>query len=97
MKNLQSCTEDGRRPPGVDFQEWASNHPEPLRSKGVVVNDCGKGVQSGRQVCVEEMSESKPSDDASLLPQDTAKTGDDHWLQEQSGRNLFTVLMAVGV
>ena len=43
------------------------------------------------------MSESKPSDDASLLPQDTAKTGDDHWLQEQSGRYLFTVLMAVGV
>ena len=43
------------------------------------------------------MSESKPSDDASLLPQDTAKTGADHWLQEQSGRNLFTVLMAVGV
>src|SRR6266581_4774257 len=43
------------------------------------------------QVSIEEMSESKPSDDASLLPQDTAKTGDDHWLQEQSGRYLFTV------
>ena len=25
------------------------------------------------------MSESKPSDDASLLPQDTARTEDDHW------------------
>jgi len=38
-----------------------------LRSKGVVVNDCGKGVPSGRQVSVEEMSESKPFDDASLI------------------------------
>src|ERR1700688_2328507 len=35
-ENLQSCTEDGRRPPGVDFQESASNRPELLRSKGVV-------------------------------------------------------------
>jgi hypothetical protein len=38
-----------------------------LRSKGVVVNDWGKGVHLGRQVSVEEMSESKPSDDASLI------------------------------
>jgi hypothetical protein len=43
------------------------------------------------------MSESKPTDDASLLPQDAAKTGEDHWLQEKSGRYLFTVLMADGV
>jgi hypothetical protein len=43
------------------------------------------------------MSESKPSDDASLLPQDAAGTGDDHWLQDKSGRCLFTVPMAVGV
>ncbi len=49
------------------------------------------------QVSIEKMSESKPSDDASLLPQDTARTGDDHWLQDQSGRYLFTVPMAVGV
>jgi hypothetical protein len=28
------------------------------------------------------MSERKPSDDASLLPQNIVKTGDDHWLQE---------------
>jgi len=69
-----------------------------LRSKGVVVSDRGKKASAERcQVSIEEMSESKPSDDASLLPQDTAKTGDDHWLQEQSGRYLFTVLMAVGV
>jgi hypothetical protein len=38
-----------------------------LCPKGVVVNDCGKGVQQGRQVSVEEMSESKPSDDASKI------------------------------
>ena len=68
-----------------------------LRSKGVVVSDRGKGIDKRCQVSIEEMSESKPSDDASLLPQGTAKTGDDHWLQEQSGRYLFTVLMAVGV
>ena len=61
------CTEDGRRPPEVGLQEQASNCPVLLRSKGVVVNDCGKGAHSGRQVSVEEMSESKPTDDASLL------------------------------
>ena len=43
------------------------------------------------------MSESKPSDDASLLPQNAVKTGDDHWLQDKLGRYLFTVPMAVGV
>ena len=74
-ENLQSCTEDGRRPPGVDFQELASNHPELLRSKGVVVNVRGKGVREGRQVSVEKMSESEPSDDASSRIQGTVKTG----------------------
>jgi hypothetical protein len=44
-ENLQSCTEDGSGPPGVDFQELISNHPELLRSKGVVVNVRGKGVR----------------------------------------------------
>ena len=58
---------DGRWPPEVGLQERASNYPVLLRSKGVVVNDLGKGVQQGRQVCVEEMSESKPSDEASLI------------------------------
>jgi hypothetical protein len=74
-ENLQSCTEDGRRPPGVDFQELASNHPELLRPKGVVVNVRGKGVRIGRQVSVEKMSESEPSDDASSRIQETVKTG----------------------
>jgi hypothetical protein len=68
-----------------------------LRSKDVVVSDRGKGIGKRCQVSIEEMSESKPSDDASLLPQDTARTGDDHWLQDKSGRYLFTVPMAVGV
>jgi transposase len=45
--NLRSCTKDGRRPPGVGFQELTSNRPEPLRSKGVVVNVRGKGVRTG--------------------------------------------------
>jgi hypothetical protein len=74
-ENLQSCTEDGRRPPGVDFQELASNHSELLRSKGVVVNVRGKGVREGRQVSVEKMSESEPTDDASSRIQGTVKTG----------------------
>jgi hypothetical protein len=74
-ENLQSCTEDGRRPPGVGFQELASNHPELLRSKGVVVNVRGKGVREGRQVSVEKMSESEPTDDASSRIQGTVKTG----------------------
>src|ERR1043165_2417961 len=53
-ENLQSCAEDGSRPPGVGFQESASNHPEPLRSKDVVVNVRGKGVRRGCQVRSEE-------------------------------------------
>src|ERR1022692_2674439 len=64
-ENWQCCAEDGRRPPGVGFQESASNRPELLRSKGVVVNVRGKGVRRGRQVSVEKMSESELSDDAS--------------------------------
>jgi hypothetical protein len=57
----------GGRPPEVGLQEQASNCPVLLRSKGVVVNDWGKGVHIGRQVSAEEMSESKPSDEASLI------------------------------
>ena len=68
-----------------------------LRSKGVVVSDRGKGIGKRCQVRIEEMSESKPSDDASLLPQNAARTGDDHWLQDKSGRYLFTVPTAAGV
>ena len=74
-ENLQSCAEDGSRPPGVGFQESASNRPEPLRPKGVVVNVRGKGVRRGRQVSVEKMSESVPSDDASSRIQGTVRTG----------------------
>ncbi|MBV8842994.1 MAG: hypothetical protein JO307_09295 [Bryobacterales bacterium] len=72
---MQGCTEDGSGPPGVGFQELAPNHPELLRPKGVVVNVRGKGVRKGRQVSVEKMSESEPSDDASSRIQGTAKTG----------------------
>jgi hypothetical protein len=79
------------------LQEQASNRPVLLRSKGVVVSDRGKVVRTGWQVSVEKMSESKPSEDASLLNQGAVKTGVDYLLQEQSGRYLLTVLMAVGV
>ena len=68
-----------------------------LCSKGVVVNNWGKDLRLGGQVSVEEMSESKPSDDASLVNQRAVKTGVDLLLQEQSGRYLLTVPMAVGV
>ena len=61
------------------------------------MSDRGKGIGKRCQVSIEEMSESKLSDDASLLPQGTARTGDDHWPQDQSGRYLFTVPVAVGV
>ncbi len=40
--SLGCCTEDGRRPSGVGLQEQTPNRPVPLRSKGVVVSDCGK-------------------------------------------------------
>jgi hypothetical protein len=63
---LWRCIEDGRRPLEVGLQEQASNRPVLLRFKDVVVSDRGKGVRSERQVRVEKMSESKPSDDASL-------------------------------
>lgn len=43
--SLQSCTKDGRRPPGAGFQQLAPNRPELLRSKGVVVNVRGKGIR----------------------------------------------------
>lgn len=67
-----------------------------LRSKGVVVSDRGK-VIARWQVGIEKMSESEPFDDASLLPQDTAKIGVEHWLRDELGRYLLTVPMAVGV
>ncbi|MGF6931053.1 hypothetical protein OKW41_000192 [Paraburkholderia sp. UCT70] len=40
--SLGCCTEDGSRSSEVGLQGQASNRPVPLRSKGVVVSDCGK-------------------------------------------------------
>ena len=65
---LWCCTKDGRWPPEAGLQEQASNRPVLLRSKGVVVSDRGKVAHSGWQVCIEKMSESKPTEDASLCP-----------------------------
>jgi hypothetical protein len=61
------CTEDGRWPLEVGLQEQASNRPRAAAFKRRGGERLWKGVHSGRQVCVEEMNESKPSDDASLL------------------------------
>jgi hypothetical protein len=69
------CTKDGSRPPEVGLQEQASNRPVLLRSKGVVVNNWGKDFRTGGQVRVEEMSESKPADDASLRVKKLPKVG----------------------
>jgi hypothetical protein len=43
------------------------------------------------------MSESKPSDDASLWLQGTVKTGVDQVLRDKPGRNLLMDSAAVGV
>jgi hypothetical protein len=56
------------------LQELASNRPVLLRSKGVVVSDCGKGADKRRQVRIEKMSESKPFEDASLSWSSAVKT-----------------------
>jgi hypothetical protein len=65
--DLWCCTEDGSRPPEVGLQEQASNHPVLLRSRGAVMSDRAKVTpREGWQVSIEKMSESKPSDDASL-------------------------------
>ena len=54
--------------------------------KDAVVNNRRKGIRSGCQVGIEEMSESKPSDDASLGSQGTVKTGAGQKLWDKSGR-----------
>ena len=68
-----------------------------LRSKGAVVSDRGKVILKGDRLCIEQMSESKPADDASLGLQGTVKTGVYQVLREQSGRDLLTDPAAVGV
>jgi hypothetical protein len=68
-----------------------------LRLKDVVVSDRGKAILQGWQVRVEKMSESKPSDYASLWLQDTVKTGVACMLQDKSGRYLLTDPATVGV
>ena len=57
----------------------------------------GKRIRGGCQVSVGKMSESKPSDDASLKIQGAVKTGVAQVLQDQSGGDLITVPTAAGV
>ena len=45
VQTCRAVPKMGVGPPGVGFQELVSNHPELLRSKGVVVNVCGKGIR----------------------------------------------------
>ena len=95
--SLRCCTEDGRRPPEVGLQGQASNRPVLLRSKGVVVSDRGNVIRRGWQVSIEKLSESEPTDDASLVLQSTVKIADEYALRDQSGRDLLTGPVAVGV
>jgi len=55
------------------LRELASNRLLLLRSKGVVVSDRWKRRRYRRQVGIEKMSESKPSEDASLRTQTLSK------------------------
>ena len=73
--SLRCRTEDGSRSPEVGLQERASNRAVLPCSKDKVVSDRGKGIQKGCQVSVEKMSESKPSDDASLFLKALPKLG----------------------
>lgn len=94
---VENCIKDGRRPPGAGLQRQASNRPVLLRPKGVVVSDRGKVIRKGWQVGIEKMSESEPSDDASLYGKGAVKTGVAHKPRDQSGRDLLTDPTAAGV
>ena len=65
--SLWCCTRDGSWPPEVGLQEQASNCPGAAAFKKRGGERLGKRRHLRRQVCVEEMSGSKPSDDASLI------------------------------
>lgn len=56
----------------------------------------GKPATAG-EVSVEEMSASKPSEDASLISQGAVETGAVRMLRDEPGRDLFTVPVAAGV
>jgi hypothetical protein len=63
---FRRCVSDGGRPPEVSMQMRASNRPgAAVAQKAVVVSDLGKGARKGRQVSVEKVNESEPSEDAS--------------------------------
>ena len=57
---------DGGRPPEVSVQTRAPNRPgAAVVQKIMVVSDLGKGARQERQMVVEKVNESKPSEDAS--------------------------------
>ncbi|RKE38988.1 hypothetical protein B0G76_5358 [Paraburkholderia sp. BL23I1N1] len=49
--SLRCCTRDGSRPPEIGLQEQISNRPVRLRSKDVVVSDCGKDIMKMSGTC----------------------------------------------
>jgi len=70
--------------------------PVLLRSKGAVVSDWGKGI-ARCQVCIEKMSESKPSRTHRYCLKVLPKLGLTIGPGIQLRRNLLTVSAAVGV
>src|ERR1700684_3966025 len=69
LESHQFCRRmsDGGRPPEVSVQTRASNRPgAAVAQKAVVVSNSGKRRSpQGRQVSVEKVNESEPSEDAS--------------------------------
>ncbi len=94
---MRNCAKDGSRPPGVCLQGPASNRPVLLRLRGVVVSDCGKGVQRERQVSTEKMSASEPLMTHRKSLKDAVKTEGYKFSQDKSESDLFTVQTAAGV
>jgi hypothetical protein len=73
-----------------------SNHPKRLCPKGMVVSVGGKVQEIPAPVSVREMSESKPTDDSSII-QNVVKTRGTRYRWEKSAGYLITGQAATGV
>ena len=60
-----------------------------MTQKVMVVSDCRKVGRTGRQVRVEERSESKPSDDASKVLAAVGTVGESHSRDELGERSAY--------
>ena len=89
--SLWCCTEDGSRSSGAGFKP---PHAAASKRRG-----SERLRKSHRKVAGMDGGDERKrtTEDASLLPQGAAKTGDDHWPWDESGRYLFTVPAVAGV